>query len=380
MAQIISRAGLSRANFYHYFASKFDVVAALIARLADDAQQVAAPAPGTADAARGTALRSSMRRIVESWSEHGAVICAAVEHLYTVPQIGAAWFAVRDRFVAALAAQVEQERAAGSARPGPAAETVAAMLVCGLERTFYVGTRGLDPRLPSPTHAAAALDELAASAVYGPPGRGTANGPTDDTPDLPGLPEPESGTPDTATTILTAVGELLRTTTLEELSVAQIAEAANSSRATFYFYFASKEDAFAALFSKISEPMVAAFAFAGLADPDASSALREVLARWLAADGAPVAVVRNAVHEWPRRPELRRVYLEAAGRIVTALEGAITMHRGTDTVGAAELAASLWWTVENTFAGSLAAEKHLADAEAVAGLLGDLLVATVFGI
>jgi hypothetical protein len=125
--------------------------------------------------------------------------------------------------------------------------------------------------------------------------------------------------------------------------------------------------------------MVAAFAVAVLGDPDASSGLHEVLTRWLAEDGAPVAVVRNAVHEWPRRPELRRVYLEAAARIVDALEGAITSHRGARTDGAAELAASLWWTVENTFAGSLAAEKYLADAEAVAALLGDLLVATVFG-
>ncbi len=133
------------------------------------------------------------------------------------------------------------------------------------------------------------------------------------------------------------------------------------------------------MFTKIADPIVAVFTGAVLAGQEASAGLREVLARWLAQDGVPVAVVRNAVHEWPRQPELRRVYLEAAGRIVGALESAIAQGRGSGPVGPAELAASLWWTVENTFAGALAAERHLADAEAVAGLLGDLLVATVFG-
>jgi hypothetical protein len=91
-------------------------------------------------------------------------------------------------------------------------------------------------------------------------------------------------------------------------------------------------------------------------------------------------VVRNTVHEWPRRPELAKVYLAAADRIEETLAAAIAANRGADAgADAGELAAALWWTVENTFAGALAAEGHLADAEGVARMLGDLLVATVFG-
>jgi hypothetical protein len=77
---------------------------------------------------------------------------------------------------------------------------------------------------------------------------------------------------------------------------------------------------------------------------------------------------------------LAKIYLAAADRIEEALTEAIGRNRGA-AAGAdpARLAAALWWTVENTFAGALAAEGHLADAEGVARMLGDLLVATVFG-
>ena len=34
VADILAAAGLSRANFYHYFASKYDVLAALVSNIA----------------------------------------------------------------------------------------------------------------------------------------------------------------------------------------------------------------------------------------------------------------------------------------------------------------------------------------------------------
>jgi AcrR family transcriptional regulator len=369
VAQIISRAGISRANFYHYFGSKFDVLAALVARLLDEACAPDGQATPEQDGARS--LEASMAGTVELWSAHGAVICAAIEHMYTVPQIAQAWFAVRERLVEAVAGQIEDARRAGRAAAGAPPDMVATMLLCALERTFYVGARGLDARLPTATHAASALTELTACALRGhvtPDPQ--ALGPREQT----GLPEPT----DTAGGILAAIGRLLITNSLEELSVATIAEAAEISRATFYFYFASKEDAFAALFGQIAEPFVHLIEQrVGAEDP---RPLGTIVVDWMHGDEVALAVVRNTVHEWPRRPELAKVYLAAADRIEESLAEAIGANRGA-AAGAdpAGLAATLWWTVENTFAGALAAEGHLADAEGVARMLGDLLVATVFG-
>ena len=373
VAQIIGRAGISRANFYHYFASKFDVLAALVARLLDEAYLPDQPWSAPPGKQRARSLETSMAGTVELWSAHGAVICAAIEHLYTVPQIAEAWFAVREKLIQAVGEQIEYERSHGRAPAGPPPDMVATMLLCALERTFYVGTRKLDARIPTAVHAAAALNELAAHALAGPitpDPDAAAPRPHEQT----GLPEPT----DTAGGILHAVGRLLCTNSLEELSVATIAEAAETSRATFYFYFASKEDAFAALFGQIAEPFV--HLIEQRVNAEDPTELGNLVVDWMHGDEVALAVVRNAVHEWPRHPELAKVYLAAADRIEDALAAAISASRGSEVnVDPAELAAALWWTVENTFAGALAAEGHLADAEGVARMLGDLLVATVFG-
>jgi AcrR family transcriptional regulator len=374
VAQIIARAGISRANFYHYFASKFDVLAALVARLLEDVYTPDESWSAPAGKERAGSLEASMAGTVELWSAHGAVICAAIEHMYTVPQIGEAWFAVREQLVQAVAGQIEYERSHGRAGAGAPADMVATMLLCALERTFYVGTRGLDARILTPTLAAAAIDELTARALIGrvtPDPEAAGPRPHEQT----GLPEPT----DTAGGILQAVGRLVCTTSLEELSVATIADAAETSRATFYFYFASKEDAFAALFGQIAEPFVHLIEQRVSAEDPTD--LGNLVLDWMHGDEVALAVVRNTVHEWPRRPELAKVYLAAADRIEEALGAAIAANRGhVAGAGAGELAAALWWTVENTFAGALAAEGHLADAEGVARMLGDLLVATVFGV
>src|SRR3954451_22752217 len=60
VAQIIGRAGISRANFYHYFGSKFDVLAALVARLLDEAYQPDQPWSAPPGKERARSLEASM--------------------------------------------------------------------------------------------------------------------------------------------------------------------------------------------------------------------------------------------------------------------------------------------------------------------------------
>lgn len=43
VAQIIAAAGVSRANFYHYFANKYDVVVALLGRVLAESYSAAGP-------------------------------------------------------------------------------------------------------------------------------------------------------------------------------------------------------------------------------------------------------------------------------------------------------------------------------------------------
>ena len=66
--------------------------------------------------------------------------------------------------------------------------------------------------------------------------------------------------------ILDVLGQLLREATLDDLRIAQILTAAKVSRGTFYFYYASKEDAFAALLDQVYARAVPAFE-ALFADP-----------------------------------------------------------------------------------------------------------------
>ena len=68
----------------------------------------------------------------------------------------------------------------------------------------------------------------------------------------------EPGGP-TEQAILRATEEILERTSISELSVRDVLEGAEVSRATFYFYFGSKYAAVAALFRRILEDVLEAF-------------------------------------------------------------------------------------------------------------------------
>lgn len=188
----------------------------------------------------------------------------------------------------------------------------------------------------------------------------------------------------TESAILRATRKLLQESSFDDLSVARILEAADVSRATFYFYFASKDDAFVALLGDAAGDIVAEFERLIVADPTREpEALAAAITGWLRLEEAPRAIIRNAIHEWPRRPEIRRLYLTGVSQMASVLERVIEEDRekglAPPGVAASELAAVLLWTIERTLAGSLAGEAHLEDTEQVTKLLGDLFVSTIYG-
>ncbi len=165
--------------------------------------------------------------------------------------------------------------------------------------------------------------------------------------------------------ILDVLGRLLRESTLDDLRIAQILKAAKVSRGTFYFYYASKEDAFAALLDQVYARAVPAFE-ALFADPARARtpALREGIAEWLNFGDGDAAVFRTAIEEWPRHAGIREIHLGAQRR----LSGAVTRlledeRRGVTAslgVPAATLGSALVWTLERAWyeAGTDADSPH----------------------
>ncbi|MFE2998628.1 TetR/AcrR family transcriptional regulator [Nocardia sp. NPDC059246] len=397
VAKILSRAKLSRANFYHYFASKYDVIAAMVARMVEGIDAGEGPLRAELSATRKPVMEADLRHAIDIWSEHSALICAVIEHIHVVPQLAAAWNLMLDRFVSTLVEQINREREADAAPGGAAAEMIATVLVCGYERCFYVGARSYDSRLPDPDAAVDSIIELTFAAIYGdrsqvsraprrrkrlPQSRQSAGSETRTAGTGSPAPTHGGGDPDTMAAILRATSELLGKHSMDQLSVANILERADISRATFYFYFGSKDDVFLALFHAIVDGVVSRFS--RLADIDRADPeqIKSVVTHTLDLDPESFGVLRNAVHEWPHRPQLRQAYLATMSQVIGSLETAIESDRAAGLAlegpPAPQLAAAIMWTVERTIAGSLAGEAHLEDTAAIAGFLGDLLIATVY--
>jgi AcrR family transcriptional regulator len=165
--------------------------------------------------------------------------------------------------------------------------------------------------------------------------------------------------------ILDALGQLLRASTLDDLRIAQILKAAKVSRGTFYFYYASKEDAFAALLDQVYARAVPAFE-ALMADPASRRPprLREGIAAWLNFAEGDAAVVRTAIEEWPRHAGIREIHLGAQRRLSSAVTKVLdNERRGVSPslgVPAATLGSALVWTLERAWyeAGTDADSAH----------------------
>jgi len=169
VADIIKEAGLSRATFYHYFASKFDVVAALLARTADDLFEAVQPWMTGTDQTPAERLRSSLEAAAEVWDRHAAVTRSTVEHWTVEPEIRELWLAVLERFGAGFIELVERDQTAGLAPARRDSAALVTSLVWSTERVFYVASAGIDERIPDMGTAVEVVFEMWFSAIYGEP-------------------------------------------------------------------------------------------------------------------------------------------------------------------------------------------------------------------
>ncbi len=119
---------------------------------------------------------------------------------------------------------------------------------------------------------------------------------------------------ETRSKIIAATVELLRTSALDDLTIAEITEAADVGHGTFYLHFKSKHDVMVPIFQKRTRQWDAAISNAGgdIEDPAAAVAqatryigrmiLADPLCRWLLRDsGFPVEEVRDALGNFVAR-------------------------------------------------------------------------------
>jgi AcrR family transcriptional regulator len=157
--------------------------------------------------------------------------------------------------------------------------------------------------------------------------------------------------------ILDALRELLGERTFDTVSVAEIITAARVSRASFYFYFASKQ----AVLAELVRRAVSAGHEAAQPWVQAKAGPRETLRAGIDAGAelwlSNAAVLRAIVESWASDPQLRELWLAQMQSFTDAAITRIEADRQADSgvearldgVDVAVLAASLTWTGERLY-------------------------------
>jgi AcrR family transcriptional regulator len=168
VAQIIRHAEISRATFYAYFSSKFDVVVGLLANVLDDVYDVARPfIERTDDEPPDVALHRALKETTRLWRTHRFALRAATEHWHSVSQLRVLWLGVVARFTDGIAGEIDRQRAAGIAPHGTDSRELTAALLWATERSLYVAGLDAGSPLSSEEGSVPALYALWRGAIYG---------------------------------------------------------------------------------------------------------------------------------------------------------------------------------------------------------------------
>ena len=168
VAQIIKRAGVSRATFYFYFSSKYAVVTGLLASVMDEIYEVMQPfVRREGNAIAEEPLRESLTAAAAVWSAHRASLRAVMEHWHAVPELRTLWLDVVNRFASGLAIGIDRERDAGLAVNGLDSRMLGSALIWATERCFHVAGLGVDDDLPSEEAIVEALLAIWLGTIYG---------------------------------------------------------------------------------------------------------------------------------------------------------------------------------------------------------------------
>jgi TetR/AcrR family transcriptional regulator, ethionamide resistance regulator len=191
--------------------------------------------------------------------------------------------------------------------------------------------------------------------------------------------------PKTYAAVLEATSGLLRSTSLAELSVAQILAAAAVGRTSFYEHFSSKDDVVVKLVRSISaevgdelDPMFAR----GDRSPD--DAFREGLTNLIRSSSRYAPLLVAVAEEWPSIPELHDLWFQTLGALTGRLAETIERDRAAGIAPAGAdaraLAAALVWSAERAFHVAMTGRHPtLVDGESVIEPLVQLFVGSIYG-
>jgi AcrR family transcriptional regulator len=136
---IAEAAGITRGALYFYFASKQDVLIALVARTVQALQEKSGAA--LADTAPvDDVISTALERTAQLWREHGPVMRMAVDLASTVPEIDQLWTGTADVFIEAITGVLSR----GGVPPGDGPGNAAALgraLCWMIERSFYQASK-----------------------------------------------------------------------------------------------------------------------------------------------------------------------------------------------------------------------------------------------
>lgn len=136
--ELTSGAGISRSTFYFHFESREAVLYALSERVVEGLYDNAALWLRRGSEPPEDSIRRAIAGTVSLWRAHGPVLRAAVRARDTSELVRGFWSGVARRFIDSTAMQIEIERDAGVAVPGPpTARSLATVLVSMNETMCY---------------------------------------------------------------------------------------------------------------------------------------------------------------------------------------------------------------------------------------------------
>lgn len=168
LEDILVAADVSRRTFYSYYASKYAVITSLALRTLAEAYPQQEPFfAGSTRAEQRAALEAGIARACEVWAQHRAVLRAVIEHWQDVPELRAIWLGVIDRFTEDMAAQIDDQRAAGVAPAGADSRQMAQTLIWSGAYAIYLAGLSESTHIPDEQAVVALLVDGWDAAVYG---------------------------------------------------------------------------------------------------------------------------------------------------------------------------------------------------------------------
>lgn len=161
---LASGAGISRPTFYFYFASKDDVLLALLDRLVQRSEAAIAGLTPSADAVR-QGWRDALAVYLDTFAAQRGVALACADARFRNPRVREEWDRATALWVDNTAAGIEAERARGAAPAGRPARELAIALNAMNERVIYGVLAGTEPALAR-EQALDVLVDIWLSAIY----------------------------------------------------------------------------------------------------------------------------------------------------------------------------------------------------------------------